>query len=109
MKKLMSLMLLVVMLMTMAAGALAADGTFSGEGAGKGGMIKVDVTVAGGEIAAINVVSHGETPGFADALDTVGAAMVAQNKVDVDGVTGATMTSTRIMKAVAACLEQAAK
>jgi len=39
----------------------------------------------------------------------VPAAIVAGNTVDVDGVTGATMTSTRIMKAVAACLEQAAK
>ena len=102
MKKLMSLMLIAVMLMTMACTALAADGTFTGEGAGKGGMIKVEVTVEGGEIAAINVVSHGETPGFADALDTVGAAMIAKNQVDVDGVTGATLSSNGLKAAVTA-------
>ena len=107
MKKLMSLMLIAVMMMTMTCTALAADGTFSGEGAGKGGMIKVEVTVANGEIAAINVVSHGETPGFADALDTVGAAMVAQNKVDVDGVTGATLSSNGLKAAVTAALAAA--
>ena len=44
----------------------------------------------------------------AAAIEQVPAAIVAGNTVEVDGVTGATMTSTRIMKAVAACLEQAA-
>ena len=58
MKKLMSLVLLAAMLMTMAAGALAADGTFSGEGAGKGGMIKVDVTIAGGELVLSEVSGY---------------------------------------------------
>ena len=51
MKKLMSLVLCVVMLMSMTVCALAADGTFTGEGAGKGGMINVEVTVQNGEIA----------------------------------------------------------
>ena len=107
MKKLMSLILCLVILASMPFCALAADGVFAGEGAGKGGMIKVEVTVEGGEIAAINVVSHGETPGFADALDTVGAAMVAQNKVDVDGVTGATLSSNGLKAAVTAALAAA--
>ena len=107
MKKLMSLMLIAVMMMTMTCTALAADGTFAGEGAGKGGMIQVEVTVANGEIAAINVVSHGETPGFADALDTVGAAMIAKNQVDVDGVTGATLSSNGLKAAVTAALAAA--
>ena len=107
MKKLMSIMLCIVMLMTMATCALAADGTFQGEGAGKGGMIKVEVVVANGEIAGITVVEHAETPGFADALDNVGAAMVAQNQVDVDGVTGATLSSNGLKAAVTAALAAA--
>ena len=86
---------------------LAADGTFQGEGAGKGGMITVEVTVENGELSAINVLSHGETPGFADALGTVSAAMIAANQVDVDGVTGATLSSNGLKAAVTAALASA--
>lgn len=103
MKKLMSMMLCVALMLSMSVCAFA-DGTFTGEGAGKGGMIQVEVTVENNELTAINVVSHGETPGFADALDTVSAAMIAQNKVDVDGVTGATLSSNGLKAAVTAAL-----
>ena len=107
MKKLTSLLLCLMLLLSVCTGALAADGTFQGEGAGKGGMINVEVTVENGEIAAINVLSHGETPGFADALGTVSAAMIAANQVDVDGVTGATLSSNGIKAAVTAALAAA--
>lgn len=103
MKKLLSVLLCAALLLSMSVCAFA-DGTFTGEGAGKGGMIQVEVTVENNELTAINVVSHGETPGFADALDTVGAAMIAQNKVDVDGVTGATLSSNGLKAAVTAAL-----
>ena len=70
----------------------------------------VKTTIAGGVITAVEVVENHETPSIAGAaIETVTAAIVAGNTVDVDAVTGATMTSTRIMKAVAAGLEQAAK
>ena len=42
MKKLMSLILCLVILASMPFCALAADGVFAGEGAGKGGMITVE-------------------------------------------------------------------
>ncbi|MDO4741163.1 MAG: flavocytochrome c, partial [Eubacteriales bacterium] len=99
MKKLLSIVLCLAMLAGMSAAALA-DGTFTGEGAGKGGLIKVEVTVENGELAAVKVLEHGETPGFADALDTVGAAMVATNQVNVDIVTGATLSSNGLIAAV---------
>ena len=43
------------------------------------------------------------------AIEAVTAAIVASNDATVDSVAGATLTSNRIMNAVAACLEQAAK
>lgn len=103
MKKLLSIVLCAALLLSMSVCVLA-DGTFTGEGAGKGGMIQVEVTVENNELIAINVVSHDETPGFADALDTVSAAMIAQNTVDVDGVTGATLSSNGLKAAVTAAL-----
>lgn len=106
MKKMTSILLSMLLVLCLAVTGMA-DGTFQGEGAGKGGMITVEVTVENGEIAAINVLSHGETPGFADALGTVSAAMIATNQVDVDGVTGATLSSNGIKAAVTAALAAA--
>ena len=107
MKKLISVLLSMMLVLSLTVTGLAADGTFQGEGAGKGGMITVEVTVENGELSAINVLSHGETPGFADALGTVSAAMIAANQVDVDGVTGATLSSNGLKAAVTAALASA--
>ena len=107
MKKLISVLLSMLFVLSLTVTGLAADGTFQGEGAGKGGMITVEVTVENGELSAINVLSHGETPGFADALGTVSAAMIAANQVDVDGVTGATLSSNGLKAAVTAALASA--
>ena len=45
----------------------------------------------------------------APAIESVTAAIVANNDATVDVVAGATLTSNRIMSAVALCLEEAAK
>ena len=90
--------------------AALADGEYTATVDGQEGPMTVKTTIAGGVIAAVEVVENHETPSIAGAaIETVTAAIVAGNTVDVDAVTGATMTSTRIMKAVAAGLEQAAK
>ncbi|MBQ7785235.1 MAG: FAD-dependent oxidoreductase [Clostridia bacterium] len=90
--------------------AALADGEYTATVDGQEGPMTVKTTIAGGAIAAVEVVENHETPTIAAAaIEAVPDAIVAGNTVDVDGVTGATMTSTRIMKAVAACLEQAAK
>ena len=70
----------------------------------------VRTVVADGKIASVEVTENNETPSVAAAaLETVPAKIVETNSVDVDGVTGATLTSGRIMKAVAECLTQAAE
>ena len=86
------------------------DGEYTAEVDGQEGPMTVKTTIAGGKISAVEVVSNNETQSIAaGALDSVPAAIVAGNTCDVDTVAGATLTSNRIMDAVALCLEQAAK
>ena len=87
------------------------DGEYTGAVVGhNGGDLTVKVVIAGGKIASVEVVSHTETAGISDApIASVPAAIVAGNTVAVDTVAGATLTSNRIMDAVALCLEQAAQ
>ena len=78
-----------------------------------GGVGAVTVTVTlkdDGSIAAVTVDECKDTPGICELpCEKVPAAMVAANSINVDAVAGATLTSTRIMKAVAECLTAAAK
>ena len=86
------------------------DGEYTAEVDGQEGPMTVKTTIAGGKITAVEVVSNNETQSIAAAaLDSIPAAIVAGNSCDVDTVAGATLTSNRIMDAVALCLEQAAK
>lgn len=76
------------------------DGTYTGEGTGKGGKIVVELTMKDSKISDIKVVEHGETPGYADALDKMSAKMISKNTLEVDMVSGATLSSTGILAAV---------
>ena len=86
------------------------DGEYTATVDGQEGPMTVKTTIEGGKIAAVEVVENAETQAIAGgALEAVPQAIVSANSVDVDGVTGATLTSGRIKKAVAQCLEEAAK
>ena len=87
------------------------DGEYTGAVVGhNGGDLTVKVTIAGGKIAGVEVVSHTETAAIASApIASVPAAIVANNTVAVDTVAGATVTSNAIIDAVVVCLEQAAQ
>ena len=77
------------------------DGVYAGTGDGYGGPINVEVTVEGGEITDVTVLSHTESDGISDpAFDEIPAAMVAGNSTEVEVVSGATFTSTGLMAAV---------
>lgn len=77
------------------------DGTYEGVGKGLMGPIKVTVTVKNGKIADVTVVENNETLQIASqALENVPKAMVDQQKIDVDTVSGATFTSKGIIEAV---------
>ncbi|MGN1367502.1 MAG: FAD-dependent oxidoreductase [Aristaeellaceae bacterium] len=86
------------------------DGEYEATVDGQNGPIVVKVTIAEGKIADVVIVSNNETQAIASApLTSIPAAIVANNTATVDAVAGATLTSNRIMDAVALCLEQAAK
>ena len=81
------------------------NGTFSGSARGYGGTINVKVTVYGGKIKGITIVSHsGETPAFFDKAKAVVAKILAAKSVNVDTVSGATYSSNGILNAVADAL-----
>lgn len=84
------------------------DGSYEATVDGQNGDMVVSVTVANGAITDVTIVSSNETDTIAaDALEKVPAAIVEGNTPVVDAVTGATLTSERIMEAVKQCLEQA--
>ncbi len=83
------------------------DGVYEGIGYGKGGELKVEVTIKGDVITDIKTVSHNETPGFDNAIKTLTDAIINQNNTDVDAVAGCTLTSTGFKEAVNAALSSA--
>nr|MBR4280331.1 FAD-dependent oxidoreductase [Clostridia bacterium] len=86
------------------------DGEYEATVDGQSGPMTVKVVIADGKIADVQVVSHNETAGICDApIASVPAKIVAGNTATVDTVAGATLTSNRIMNAVALCLEKAAQ
>ena len=93
------------MVLSVGAQAAVKDGTFEGTGAGRGGPVTVAVTFEKGRIADVKVVKQTETVGVSDpALKRVPAAVVKANSVNVDAVSGATMTRKGILEGVAAAI-----
>ena len=84
------------------------DGTYTGEADGFGGPIQVKVTVENGEITDIEVVSAEKEDGayLTMAMDVIPNLIEAQS-ADVDTISGATFSSTGIINAVEAALEEA--
>lgn len=84
------------------------DGQYAGSAKGFNGDVSVAVTVSGGAISAIDVVSHSETPGISDpAFDGVVPAIVQSQSTAVDTISGATYTSKAIMEAVESAISKA--
>lgn len=83
------------------------DGVYEGVGYGKGGKIKVEVSIEDDTITEIKTVSHNETPGFDNAIKTLTENIISSNSTDVDIVSGCTLTSTGFKEAVNAALTSA--
>jgi uncharacterized protein with FMN-binding domain len=85
-----------------------ADGTYTGTATGFGGDITVSVTIQGGKIAAVSIVSaEDETPSYFAKAQAVTARVVAANSPNVDTVSGATYSSNGILNAVKRALAKA--
>ncbi len=86
------------------------DGEYEATVEGQYGPMTVKTVITDGKIADVVIVSSNETESIAAApMASVPVAIVAANSATVDTVAGATLTSNRIMDAVALCLEQAAQ
>lgn len=118
MKKYLSLILVLAMVLCMAAYGAApvqatqagtyTPGTYTGVGAGKNGDITVEVTFSTEKIESIRIVSHTETPSLSDAaIEQIPTKIVESQSLGVDAVSGATYTSNGIVEAVADAVKQA--
>ena len=91
------------------AAALAEPVTVQTTVDGRNGPITVEVTTDGVNIIDVKVLEHSETQGVGSvAADWMPGRIVEANSTDVDGVTGATVTSDAIKTAVTEALKNAA-
>jgi len=82
------------------------DGTYTGVGRGKSPNLKVAVIVKDSKISSVEIVSNSETKGK-EALEVIPKEIIEKQSIEVDVVSGATMTSKGIMMAVNDALNQA--
>ena len=104
MKKVLSLVLALAMLLTMSSLAAAEAGVFTGVGDSKiggAGSIEVAVTVdENGAVTNVEVTKNGDTAGISDpAVQTIPGRIVEMQSANVEAVSGATYTSEAIMAA----------
>ena len=77
------------------------DGVWEGEGMGLNGAVRVKVVVEEGNLTDIKILEHeDDEPYFSDAKQEIIPAIIENQSVDVDGVSGATFSSEGIIEAV---------
>ena len=109
MKKLTAALLVFLMMVMTGAMALAyTEGTYTATAQGNNGPVTVSVTVSADAITDVTVVEHSETAGLSDRpIAEIPAAIVENQSLAVDTVSGATNSSNAILTAVADCVAQA--
>ena len=86
--------------------ACSKGNTYTGTAKGKNGDVTVQVVYEDNTIKSVTVTEQQETEGIADpALEQVPQEMVDANSVNVDTVSGATITSNAIIEAATNALE----
>ena len=112
MKRALAIVLAFVMMLSVfgasAVAESAVSGTFTGTARAMKGDLTVKVDLDNGTITDVRVVDTVDTLGIKDAaIASVPKRIVEQQNIDVDAVTGATMTSFGIKGAVKAALTEA--
>lgn len=88
--------------------SLYRDGTFSGSGNGFRGTITLNVTISGGKITDIAVISFADdAPYFNNAFSSLRPSIISAQSTAVNGVSGATFSSKGIKAAVSSALSKA--
>ncbi|MEG1562073.1 MAG: FMN-binding protein, partial [Raoultibacter sp.] len=79
----------------------AGDGAYVGSAMGKHGNFDIEVVMKAGAIERINVLASNETLGLGDvAMETMSKLIVDNQTLNVDTVSGATLTSMAYLSAV---------
>lgn len=86
-----------------------ADGQYVDKAVGYNADVEVQVTVEGGKITKVDVTKHREKQFYAALTDTPRQIMDTQGVRDIDGTSGATITSQAIVNATARALAQGAQ
>lgn len=120
MKKLFALLLAMVMMLSLVAckstssssESTAADkftaGTYEGTAKGYGGDLNVTVTLGASQIEKIEVGENKETSGIGSiAIEKLPAAIISNQSLAVDTISGATLTSNGLLEAVSVALTSA--
>lgn len=83
-------------------------GTYNAEADGMIGPVSVEVTVSDSAITALTVDVSGETAGLGtEVAQPLTDAILAAQSTDVEGVSGATVSSNAVKTAVQKCLDEA--
>ena len=110
MKKFISLLLCVCMVLTMGL-AVAADGVsgdFTGTAKGLGGDVTVTLTLKDGKIVGCTATGDKETEGIGSkVIDSFPAIVAESGSIAVDAISGATVTSDAFVAAAEAALTEA--
>lgn len=87
------------------------DGTFTAEGQGKSGAVKIEVKITSGKIKEINVLENKETPAMMDTVkeNLIPEIIKKQGAEGVDALSGATLASKAVLDAVGKVEKEAAK
>ena len=91
-------------------GATLADGTYSGTGKGRGGDINITIDIKDGQITVAELTHEGETRGIgAEPVEdgTYTAQIEAAQGPEIDGVSGATLTTNGVVEALENAMVQA--
>ena len=100
MRKALSLMM-IALLLPLLTGCTARADPHAGEAEGYGGLLKVRVTMNGEDVTKVEVIEHSETPGVGTrAIEALPSAIEEADSIDVDSISGATITSQAIKQAV---------
>ena len=84
------------------------DGTYTAAARGKHADVNVEVTVEGGKVTDIKIGDNIEMPGMVESVEKVMLPLIIDNQtLNVDTVTGSTITSMAVLNAVTDACKQA--
>lgn len=84
------------------------EATYEASATGMASDVKVTITVANGEITACTIDASGETEGLGTVVpDSLEPAIIENQGVNVEAISGATITSNAALEALADCMAQA--